>query len=181
LQPAPLKILDGIETQKKRRILTLTKVRKKMDMITALKHCKIGTIVPPQIKDNGAFANNTYFDCDGVEALLVILAMGATDIAMGSTDAATPPYLEECDTAGGTYTKITGSDLSAVIGAGDDDKRYGWFIDRRKTRKRFVRINAPTAGDGTAGVNAAAIVIGFPVQQAPINATQMGLTQLVEL
>jgi len=152
-----------------------------MDMKSLLKHIKVGELVPPQLKDNGAFAGNAYFDCQGLSGVLVLMHVGATDIAMGSTDSATPPYLEECDTYDGSYTKITGSDLAAVIGAGDDNKFYGIFVDRTKTRKRFLRINAPTAGDGTAGVNLEAKAIGFPSETVPITAAQQGLAELVSV
>lgn len=152
-----------------------------MDLKSILKHVAIGQMLPPQLKDNGAFADNTYFDSAGCAGVLVLLTIGTTDIAMGSTSASTPPYLEECDTTNGTFTKITGSDLAAVVSATDDNKTIGWFVDRTKTRKRYLRINAPTAGDGSTGVNAAAIAIGFPENEIPITAAAMGLKELVQV
>jgi hypothetical protein len=151
-----------------------------MDLRAILKTLKIGQLVPPQLKDNGAFAGNTYIDTLGLSALLVLIEMGATDIAMGSTAITTPPLLEECDTTGGNYTAITGAALSAVIGAGDDNKLYGIHLNLAKSHKRYVRIQAPTAGDGTAGVNMSAIALGFPPDQMPKSAAEMGLAELIE-
>lgn len=151
-----------------------------MDLRAILKALKIGTLVPPQLKDNGAFAGNTYFDTQGLSALLVLLIVGTLDIAAGSDDSSTPPKLEECDTTGGTYTAVSGAALSAVIGAGDDDKLFGIFVDLAKTHKRYIQVDDPTAGDGTNGVNMCAIAIGFPSDQMPHDAAGMGLEELIE-
>ena len=152
-----------------------------MNLRTILKSLKMGIMVPPQLKDNGAFANNTYFDCQGLSGVLVLIIMGATDIAMGSDGASTPPKLEECDTTGGTYTAVTSAALATVIGAGDGTKLFGIFVDRTKTRKRYLQIDDPTAGDGTLGVNMGAIALGFPPEQMPTSAAEMGLEEFIEV
>ncbi|MGH2271387.1 hypothetical protein ACQ9LF_06270 [Anaerohalosphaeraceae bacterium U12dextr] len=152
-----------------------------MDIKTVLKHLKYGVLVPPQLKDNGNLTGNTYFDTAGMAAVLVLGIVGTTDIAIGSTNVATPPYLEECDTTNGTYTKIPGSDLSAVISATDDNKIVGWFVDRAATRKRYLEINSPLAGDGTTGANFAAIAIGIPEGNLPITAAACGLKELISV
>lgn len=150
-----------------------------MDIKTVLQHMKYGVLVPPQLKDNGDLAGNTYFDCAGLAAVLVLGIVGVTDAAIGSTDEASPPALEECDTTDGTYTEISGAELAAVIGATDDSKIVGWFVDRAKTRKRYIEIKAPHSADGTTGANFAAIAIGVPEGNLPITAAECGLKELV--
>jgi len=149
-----------------------------MDIKTVLQHLKYGVLVPPQLKDDGDLAGNTYFDMAGMSAVLILGIVGSTDTAIGSTAETTPPYLEECDTPGGTYTKITGSDLAAVSADTDDNKIVGWYIDRSKTRKRYVKINTPHSGNGTIGANFGAIAIGVPEGNVPITPADCGLKEL---
>jgi len=150
-----------------------------MDLRAILKSLKVGIMLRPQLKDDGDFANNTYFDTQGLSALLVLFIVGDLDAAVGSTAEDAAPKIEECDTSGGTYADITGAALSAVIGATDDNKLYGIFLDLAKTHKRYVRVNAPHAGDGTNGANMAIIALGFPADTLPSNAAGMGLAELV--
>lgn len=150
-----------------------------MDIRAYLKALKFGLLTYPQLKDNGALANNTYFDTQGLSALLILIQMGATDIELGSTASTTPPLVEECDTTGGTYTAVTSAALSACPGANDDGKLYGIYVDLSKTRKRYMQVQAPTAGDGTLGVAAAILAIGFPSDVMPRSATEMGLAELI--
>lgn len=151
-----------------------------MDLRAILKALKFCNLLYPELKDDGDFTNNNYFDTLGLSGLLVVFQLGAIDIGFGSTAETTPPLVEECDTAGGTYTAITGAALSACPGASDDGKLYGIFIDLVKSHKRYIRIQAPHAGDGTAGVAASAMGIGFPSDQMPRNAAGMGLAELIE-
>jgi len=150
-----------------------------MDLRAMLKALKFGLLTYPELKDNGAFTNNTYIDTSGLSALLVLIAMGAIDIGFGSTASTTPPLVEECDTTGGTYTAVTGAALSACPGASDDGKMYGIYVTLSKSHKRYMRVQAPTAGDGTAGVAAAIVAIGFPSDVMPRSAAEMGLTELI--
>ena len=151
-----------------------------MDLRAMLKALKFGTLVPPQLKDNGAFAGNTYFDTLGLSGLLVLLITGTIDAAIGSTSSSSAPKLEECDTTDGSYTAITDAALAAAIANTEDDKIHGIFVDLTKTHKRYIEINAPTAADGTTGCNFSAIAIGFPSDQMPASASAMGLTELIE-
>ena len=150
-----------------------------MDIRAMLKALKFGLLTYPQLKDNGALANNTYIDTQGLSALLILIQVGAIDIGLGSTLATTPPLVEECDTTGGTYTAVTGAALSACPGASDDGKLYGIYVDLTKTHKRYMQVQAPTAGDGEAGVAAAILAIGFPSDVMPRSATEMGLAELI--
>lgn len=150
-----------------------------MDLRAVLKQLKFGLCTYPQLKDNGALANNTYFDTQGLSSILFLITIGAIDIGFGSTASDTKPLVEECDTTGGSYTAVTGAQLSACPGASDDGKMYGIFVDLTKSHKRYMQVQAPTAGDGTAGVAAAIVAIGFPADQGPKSASEMGLAELI--
>jgi len=146
-----------------------------------LKSIKFGQLLPPETKDNGNFVGNTYFDTLGLAAALVLFNVGAGDIAIGSTAEGTPPYLEECDTPGGAYTKITSSDLAAVIAADDDGKQIAIALDLAKSHKRYLAVNAPHSGDGTVGGILQITVLGFPSDQFPKSAAEMGLKELIQV
>jgi hypothetical protein len=135
-------------------------------------------VLRPQVKNNGAFSNNTYVDFSEWNHARFLFIVGDTDVAVGSGDAATPPLIEECDTTGGGYTAITGAALSAVIGAGDDNKLYAIDVDLMKMHKRYGRVKAPTAGNAT-GANLAIICILSRGAKSPLNAAGMGLAELV--
>jgi len=141
--------------------------------------CKL--LLPPQLKDNGAFAGNTYIDTcqNGTQwgHLRILFIVGTLDIGVGSTAAGTAPFVEECDTTGGSYTAVTSAALADAIGAGEDDKLFAIDIDLRAAHKRYMAVNAPTAGDGTAGANMAIIGILSKPQVAPDTATLRGLIE----
>ena len=145
----------------------------------AVQNQKMIIALRPQLADDGAFANNAYWDRAGWNHERVLFVVGDTDIASGSGDSSTAPFVEECDTVGGEYTPVTGAALAAVIGALDDNKLKAIDIDLRKTHKRYGRVNAPTAGDGTLGVNLAIVVILSDGAISPCDAAGMGLTELV--
>lgn len=150
-----------------------------MDLRSFLKHIKVGELIPPQLKNNGAVTGNTYFDTLGLAGLLALIHIGTTDVIVGSTDTSTAPYLEECDTTDGTYTAVDDAALSAVIPATGDNKFYGIAVDLAKTHKRYMRWNAPTSGNST-GANIESLAIGFPADVLPNSAAEMGMAELVE-
>jgi hypothetical protein len=147
-----------------------------MNPIEAL---KLQQLVPPQLKDNGAFTGNTYVDTSGWNKLRIAFIVGTLDIAVGSTTAGTAPYVEECDTTGGSYTAVTDAALSAVIGAGDDDKNFAIDIDLTKTHKRYMQVNAPTAGDGTNGANMTIIALLSRPASSPVTAAEQGFEEII--
>jgi len=140
---------------------------------------KIKQLVPPQIKDNGAFDGNTYVDTSGWNKLRIAFIVGTLDIAVGSTSADAAPFVEECDTTGGSYTAVTDAALSAVIGAGDDDKNFAIDIDLTKTHKRYMQVNAPTAGDGTNGANMTIIALLSRPASSPVSASEQGFSEII--
>jgi hypothetical protein len=133
----------------------------------------------PQLKNNGAFVNNTYVDCAGWGHLRVEFILGDTDVAVGSGDATTPPKLEECDTTDGSYTDIADAELAAVLGAGDDDKVKAIDVALTHSHKRYVKVNAPTAASGVTGCNLCIIATLSKPSFSPRDAEDQGLDELV--
>lgn len=116
---------------------------------------KVTLMLPPQLKDNGAFGTQTPLNVAGAGEAYVELIVGATDVAIGSSDATTPPILEECETdseTAGDWSEIDGAELAAVIPAATgDNKIYRIDVPMKTARKKNVRVKAPTAGDGSTG------------------------------
>jgi len=156
-----------------------------MDLRAVLKMMKFKTVTPPQLKDNGDFAGNTYIDTQGLGSLLFLLMVGTTDVAagdaIGSTAEGTAPLVEECDTTGGAYTAVASAALANAIQYNEDDKLFGICVDLTKSHKRYMQVQAPHSAAGAVnGSNMAILAIGFPVDESPRNAAGMGLTELIE-
>jgi len=137
-------------------------------------------MLPPQLKDDGDFANNTYVDTAGWNHLRVEFIVGTTDTAIGSTAEGTAPKIEECDTAGGSYSDVTGAALADAIADDEDDKVFAIDVDLKGTHKRYMRVNTPHAGNGTTGANLCIIGTLSEGQTTPINAAGQGLEELVQ-
>jgi len=120
---------------------------------------KVGILLPPQIKDNGNYASNTYIDTKGYSHLRVMFITGIVDATIGSTAEGTAPKLEECDTTGGTYADISDAALADSIAATEDSKVFAIDVDLTAGRKRYIQVNVPHSGDGTTGSNLAIIGI----------------------
>lgn len=140
---------------------------------------KIAILTPPQLKDDGDLTGNTYIDTAGWHHLRVLFIIGTVDAALGSTAEATAPKVEECDTTAGSYTAVTGAALADAIADDEDDSLFAIDIDLLKSHKRYMRVNAPHAGDGTNGVNAAIIAILSRGEIGPKNAAGQGLAELI--
>jgi len=151
-----------------------------MDLRAILKSCKFKLCLPPQLKDDGDFASNTYVDTLGMNGLLFLIITGVMDAALGSTAEGTAPLVEECDTAGGSYTAVTGAALADAIADTEDSLMFAIFVDLSKTHMRYMRVQAPHAGNGTAGVNGCIVALGFPLDAGPVSAAGMGLTEFIE-
>jgi len=141
-------------------------------------------LLPPQLKDNGDFAGNTYIDTAGFEGglLRIMLLPGTIDAAIGSTAEGTAPLVEECDTTDGSYTDVTGAALADAIGATEDDSIFCIDVDLTKTHKRYMQVQAPHAGDGTTGCNLCIIGQLFgPSGNAPASAAQQGFAEHIKV
>lgn len=146
-----------------------------------IRETKIVPLVPPQLKDNGNFAGNTYVDTIGYNHVEFQFNPGTIDAAIGSTDEATPLKIEECDTTNGTYTDVTGAAMAAVIAATDDNMPSVIDVDLNKAHKRYMQITAPHAGDGTTGCNFSAQAILSRPNVAPATAAQRGLREWIKV
>lgn len=150
-----------------------------MNLMAILKALTFQNVLPPETKNNGAFAGLSYADTQELSAIMFLIAAGVTDVIVGSGDTSTPPLVEECDTYDGSYTAVTDAELSAVCSATDDDKMWAIHVDLTKTHKRYMRIKAPTAGNST-GASFAIIAIGFPKGEMLKSASDNGLAELIE-
>lgn len=150
----------------------------------AIQNMKTVTLTPPQIKDDGNFAGNAYVDTSGWNHLRVLFVVGTTDVAagaaIGSTAEGTAPFVEECDTVGGSYTAITDAALADSIQHDEDGERFAIDISLTKTHKRYMRVNAPHSAAGAAnGSNLAILGILSRPGIGPKDAAGMGLAELV--
>jgi len=154
-------------------------------MIPEAQNTKKVLLLPPQLKDNGDFANNTYVDTKGWGYVEFLILMGDTDVAsgdaVGSTAEDTAPYIEECDTSGGTYAKLTGAELGTAIQYDDDSKLFQIDVDLVSVEhKRYMRVNAPHSAAGAAnGSNAAILAILSKPELGPQSAAERGLEEHV--
>ena len=136
---------------------------------------KVGLLVPPQLKDNGAPSGLTYIDTQGYHHCRILIVTGTTDIA---TTAA--PQVSECDTTDGQYADITAAVLADAISATEDDGFHAIDVDLTNgTRKRYLRLDI-TAGDGTTGMNLCVIGQLSRPTKHPTSATLMGLTERID-
>lgn len=137
-------------------------------------------LVQPSLADKAAFTNG-YLDTAGFGHVRFEFIIGTLDAIIGSTDTSTAPFVEECDTTDGSYTAVSGAALAAVIGATGDDVIRAIDVDLTKGHKRYMRVNAPTAGDGTTGCNLCIIGrLSRPEGGFAMTATAQGLTELVK-
>jgi len=132
-------------------------------------------MLSPQLANDGDFAGNAYVDTAGWGHLRVLLMTGEMDAAVGST----APKVEQCDTAGGSYTDVDGAALADAIGATEDDSFFAIDVDLRRDHKRYMQVNAPHAGAGTTGANLAIIGILSDPHIAPSDAAGQGLAEHV--
>ena len=144
-----------------------------------IRKTKIVQLVPPQLRDDGDFAGNTYVDTLGYNHVEFQFITGTLDAAIGSTAETSPLKIEECDTTNGSYTDVTGAAMAAVIAAGDDNKMSVIDIDLAKSHKRYMEINAPHAGNGATGCNFAAQAVLSRPNVAPLTAAQRGLSEWI--
>lgn len=131
----------------------------------------------PQLADDGDLADNNYVDTAGWNHLRVLFIAGNLDAALGSTAEGTAPKIEECDAPDGEYSDVTNAALADAIADDEDGSLFAIDIDLRKTHKRYMRVNAPHAGDGATGVNAAILGILSLGEVGPKNAADAGLTE----
>lgn len=128
---------------------------------------------PAAIVDNAAFTTAT-IDSLGFRKMLIIVALGALDIAIAVMK------LTNSDASNmGSATDVAGADFSVspltLPGAGDDNKLYGIHVDCRG-KKRYYDLSL-TGGDGAQGSYADVTVILYDPEESPATAAERGFTQ----
>jgi hypothetical protein len=140
---------------------------------------------PPAAILDTASAATTIIDTLGYDRALILVSLGATDVAMTALKVTEDDTLTEgaltsaSDVSGliyGTSADIAGS-TSALPGAGADNTIYAFDVDLKK-RKRYLDVVA-TAGNGEAGTYVTAVTILTRAEESPITASQMGLANLL--
>lgn len=145
-----------------------------------IQETKVGILTPPQLKNNGDFDGNTYIDTQGFNHLRVLFIVGTVDEAIGSTAEGTAPKVEECDTTDGSYTDVSSATLADAISASEDDSLFAIDVDLVRSHKRYMQVNAPHAGSGTTGCNAAIIGILSRPEIGPSSPASQGLAEHIK-
>jgi hypothetical protein len=145
-----------------------------------MSNLKVVQMLPPHLKKNTSFDYNTSVDVSGATEALFLIQLGVTDVDVFSTSPDQPLYIEEHDEATGVFSPVAGAALSAVLGAGDDRKTYGILVNLRKAHERWMRVNAPFAGNGTTGANLAIVCILGQIDQSTLNAAGMNLAEVIQ-
>jgi hypothetical protein len=138
---------------------------------------KFVNMLYPQLKNDGNLDDNNYVDTKSWAHLRVLIQIGNTDAALGSTAEGNAVKVEECDQSGGTYSDVTDAALADAIANDEDGCLFAIDINLAKTHKRYMRLNAPHAGAGSTGVCAAAIGILSRPAIGPKSAADAGLTE----
>jgi hypothetical protein len=113
-----------------------------------IERLKFALLLPPISANDANFGGNTYVDTQGWSHVRFLFTTGALAAGVGSTAAGTAPLIEECDTTGGSYTAVSSAALADAISDSEDDSMFAIDVDLTKSRKRYMRVQAPDAGAG---------------------------------
>jgi hypothetical protein len=145
-----------------------------------IQNMKFVNALYPQLKDDGNLDDNNYVDVSGWGHIRFLIQVGNLDAALGSTAEGTAPYVEQCNTTNGQYTKVLDAELADAIADTEGGGLFSIDIALTKSHSRYMRLNAPHAGNGSTGVNAAAIaILSRPAGKGPASAAEAGLTELI--
>jgi len=132
-------------------------------------------LLSPQLAHDANFAANGYVDTAGWGYAEFLLITGTMAAAIGSTAEGTAPFIEECDTSGGSYTAVDDAELAAAIANTGDDKLYQIDVNLTKKHKRYMAVNTPHGGDGDNYL--AIICILSRPEIGPASAAERGLAE----
>ena len=142
---------------------------------------KLVSITPPAAISDNATLSTTEIDTLGWSEMTVIVALGATDIAMAALS------VTQSDTAGSGHAAITGlvwgtstnidGTTSALPSATDDNLFQVAQIDL-KGKKRYIDVTA-TTGDGSAGSFVTILGILSRPQVSPTSASEAGCNEIL--
>ena len=130
-------------------------------MAVELQATKWLSVTPPAaIVDNAAYTT-TEIDTNGFDYCVVVVYIGATDIAMAACK------VQESDTSGSGFADVSGLDTdgdtniaggTATLPTATDDNKFILFEIDLRGRKRYLDLSI-TAGNGTAGTFATAFAV----------------------
>jgi hypothetical protein len=133
----------------------------------------VSAIKPAAIVDNATVTADV-IDCRGFDFALIVLQLGATDIAM------TALKLQQSSTSGGVYADITGATFDGGAGMGgavlalpsatDDGQTCVFQIDLRN-KNPFLKVVA-TFGNGSTGGFVAAVCVLSRGKIGPVLSTE---------
>lgn len=144
---------------------------------------KVISVTPPaEIVDNASYTT-AEIDTAGFDALVILVYLGATDIAMSAlkvteSDASGSGHADITGLVYGTSTDIAGA-TSALPTADDDNKVFGFELDLRG-RKRYIDVTA-TAGNGAAGTYATIVALGFRREENLQSAADRGFANILRV
>jgi len=100
-------------------------------------------IPPAAIKDDAAFSSLVIDkkDLRGAAYAEFVIALGATDVAMATLKVMESDTKTNDTTLGGTPAEVI--DTASKPGATDDDKVLVIGVDLRKSRQRYMQLQAP--------------------------------------
>lgn len=137
----------------------------------------LNTTPPAAIIDNAA-VSTTEIDTKGFDYAVVLVNLGATDIAM------TALAVQESDTSGSGHANVTGlvygtstdidGNTSSLPADDEDNGIFAFEVDLRG-RKRYLDISA-TVGDGTSGTFVTIQTMLLRAKDLPTSITDKGLT-----
>lgn len=121
---------------------------------------KVVASITPANRDN-ASVNGASADTSGFRRALVIVHVGATDIAstVELEDSDDDSSFADVDVISVASTEVT-------IGATDDGEVFVWDVDVDKIR-RYLRVQH-TAGDGTVGTLLGASIVLYNPRKSPV-------------
>jgi hypothetical protein len=142
-----------------------------------LTRSKFVAVTPPAAIVNTAAYTTATIDTLGFDELLVLIQLGALDIAL------TVAKLQESDDSGMSgAADITGADFSVspatLPSATDDNHYFGIHVKLGGARKRYMDLSL-TIGTGSTGGFAAVTAILGKGETLPSSAADRGLTQLL--
>jgi len=131
-------------------------------------------IAPGVIRDDAAFPSFVIdkADLDGADYLEFIVSLGATDIAMAQLKVMESDVRTDSTTLGGSPSPV--KEATTKPGADDDNKVAVFGVDLRKSRKRFLQLQA-TAGNGSTGTYLSAIAVARRPVEASSDAARRNL------
>lgn len=135
---------------------------------------RVRAIDPAAIVDNAAFTSQVVDKTDfpGADYIEFVGYLGAIDADMTKLKVRESDTKTDATTLGGSPSDV--KDASKKPGSSDANKFFVIGIDLRKSRKRYLQLQA-TAGDGASGTFLAAWCIGRRLQEASPKAADRNL------